>query len=247
MGGRRVSGGNSSEPRVSSFGVSDETTQTQPPPPTTDSPIAESPTEPELVAEMNAIVVSDSDSDSDLSSDESLELVIGEKVKIDSQTVATQAAAESKEGIEVKESEEQDYELESVLQARVIGGRISYFVKWVGFPMTESSWVASEDCNCRVLISDFHRDMIRARKGMEAKGMESAARRRAAIENVEFPGIAIPSRESISIEGCSCSDGVMSYVCRIGGRPATKVASDRVRAEYPVQLAEFLESRLSFG
>ena len=56
---------------------------------------------------------------------------------------------------EITDSGAPEYHVEKILQHRRRRGRSQYLVKWLGYPDTENSWVASHDLHAPDLLADF--------------------------------------------------------------------------------------------
>ena len=53
--------------------------------------------------------------------------------------------------------EGEEYKVEEVLNSQVRWGRLQYFVKWVGFPREENSWVSEKDMkHANKRVQEFH-------------------------------------------------------------------------------------------
>jgi hypothetical protein len=51
---------------------------------------------------------------------------------------------------------EEEYEVEEILDSKVIQGNLHYYVKWKGYPNSENSWIPAQNAHTPDLISDFH-------------------------------------------------------------------------------------------
>jgi transposase InsO family protein len=51
---------------------------------------------------------------------------------------------------------EEEYEVEEILDSKVIRGNLHYYVKWKGYPNSENSWIPAQNAHTPDLISDFH-------------------------------------------------------------------------------------------
>lgn len=52
---------------------------------------------------------------------------------------------------------EGDYEVEKVVDVRVLDGEVGYLVKWKGWSSESNSWVAAADMMCAELIDEFEK------------------------------------------------------------------------------------------
>lgn len=53
------------------------------------------------------------------------------------------------------------YEVEYIADFKMIQGERFYLVKWVGWPEEASTWEASCNLSCRILIKEFHEDFLK--------------------------------------------------------------------------------------
>lgn len=57
-----------------------------------------------------------------------------------------------------KSKRKRSYPVEQILKKRVKDGVVQYFIKWLGYPMEECSWVREENMECKLLIEKFEND-----------------------------------------------------------------------------------------
>lgn len=65
------------------------------------------------------------------------------------------------------------YTVEKILQKRVRGGKLEYFVKWKGYSSKENSWEPLKNFKCRALILAFEGMLKQIERKRKAK-MEQA-------------------------------------------------------------------------
>jgi hypothetical protein len=72
---------------------------------------------------------------------------------------------------------ELEYEVERVLLHRVVGRRMEFLVKWLGYSQEHNSWEPAEAIldNCQPLVSEYWTRKAKAKKG-QAKGGRSKSR-----------------------------------------------------------------------
>lgn len=77
-----------------------------------------------------------------------------------------------------EEMEEEEYEVEKVVDKRVVNGHVQYLLKWKNYPDTDNTWEVSEGLQCPELIAVFEKQVQEKRKskGSSSKRKESGAR-----------------------------------------------------------------------
>lgn len=74
--------------------------------------------------------------------------------------------------------EEEEYEVERVVDKRVINGHVQYLLKWKNYPDSENTWEASDGLQCPDLIAEFEKQVQEKKKnkGSSSKRKESSTR-----------------------------------------------------------------------
>lgn len=72
--------------------------------------------------------------------------------------------------------EEEEYEVEKVLDKKVVGGKVHYLLKWKNYPESDSTWEAQEGLQCPELIEEFENTLKEKKKAKSLKRKDSASR-----------------------------------------------------------------------
>lgn len=60
--------------------------------------------------------------------------------------------------------QEEEYEVEKILDKRTRNGKVEYFLKWLDYSESESTWEPEEYLNCEELIKDFEEKVKQEKK-----------------------------------------------------------------------------------
>ena len=118
-----------------------------------------------------------------------------------------------------KEEEDRLYEVEKIVDCKIVKGHLRYRIRWKGYSEEDDTWEKSEDTNCPDLIKEFHDGRI-----LEVN-MQSRKCRRPI---------------DVNIIDCVILNEQLFYLVQESGR-LNLCKSDFVRSHFPSQLIKFFE------
>jgi len=65
-----------------------------------------------------------------------------------------------KHEVNMTKSNEGEFDVEEVLDKRVVEGRVEYLLKWKGYTKDESTWEPMQHCNCTDLIAKYEDQVV---------------------------------------------------------------------------------------
>ena len=120
-----------------------------------------------------------------------------------------------------------DFVLESIIDHRIVNGKIEYFVQWKGFPQSESTWENEETLQkYKKIIQDYWKTCHKHKSSFEDKNSDNSKPFRI-FQMVKFHD---------QILFFCFKDGTHKYITK-----------DKMKAMYPQQLLDFYESHIQFS
>merc|ERR1712126_632040 len=138
----------------------------------------------------------------------------------------------SSDNSSAEDESEEEYKVEKVLDKRKTkGGKLEFLIKWEGYPDEDNTWEPEENCDCKELIEEFHKnyqDKMYAKKVIERPmGFD---------RGLEADRILDASTDS--------SGDMLFYVKWKGTEKADFVLAKDVKSKYPQLVIEYYEKNL---
>jgi len=159
----------------------------------------------------------------------------------------------------VEEEEEEEYSVEKVLDKRVRGGVVEYFLKWKGYGEEDNTWEPEANLDCPELIGGFEE----MRKKEEAEKKEETAKKKKrpipateeqpkkkqkkAVEEDNRPRGFDRGLDAEKIIGATDSSGELMFLMKWRGTDeADLVPARQANTRCPQVVIKFYEERLTW-
>jgi len=154
------------------------------------------------------------------------------------------------------EEEEEEYSVEKILDRRVRGGRVEYYLKWKGYGDEDNTWEPEANLECPELIADFEdkRKAEEARKKEEKEkkrkstaGVDDAKKKKKSVEEDTRPRGFERGLEAERIIGATDSSGELMFLMKWRGTDeADLVPARQANLRCPQIVIRFYEERLTW-
>merc|ERR1712212_552088 len=161
-------------------------------------------------------------------------------------------------GAEVEE-EEEEYSVEKVLDKRIRGGVVEYFLKWKGYGEEDNTWEPEANLDCPELIEAFEvarkkeeekkeEAKKKKRPSSVAPGEESAKKKpKKAVEEDNRPRGFDRGLDAEKIIGATDSSGELMFLMKWRGTDeADLVPARQANVRCPQVVIKFYEERLTW-
>merc|ERR1712212_791668 len=145
-------------------------------------------------------------------------------------------------GAEVEE-EEEEYSVEKVLDKRIRGGVVEYYLKWKGYGEEDNTWEPEANLDCPELIEAFEV----ARKKEEEKKEEAKKKAKKPVEEDNRPRGFDRGLDAEKIIGATDSSGELMFLMKWRGTDeADLVPARQANTRCPQVVIKFYEERLTW-
>ncbi|XP_075144906.1 heterochromatin Protein 1c [Haematobia irritans] len=104
------------------------------------------------------------------------------------------------------QSKETGFVVEKIVDKRITAeGKVEYFIKWRGYPMSENTWEPEENCDCPSIIQKFEESRAKSKKRGEKKPKVEE------IEKLRSYDRGLPIEQ---IVGATDANGEVSYLVK---------------------------------
>ena len=142
---------------------------------------------------------------------------------------------------DISDSEEEVYDVERILNDRVVNGRKEYFIKWVGYPDEDNTWEDAKNIFSPELLEEYEQEKKKAKAAAKPKGKQAAKPAFKVVVTNEWDdkikkiiGVFKDDKSGLQVEYVTC-DGKKGVAPR-----------ETIHVKAPIKLLEFYEENLSF-
>ena len=150
------------------------------------------------------------------------------------------------------ESEDEEiYSVEKIVDKRIVGGKVEYFLKWKGFGSADNTWEPEENLDCSNLIEEFERNLKAKKVKIEQPKL---------LGEGKSPTKAIPTSSEIDekigfargldperIIGATEQDGNIIFLIKWKGSDENDlVPASEANIKCPQVVIKFYESKLTW-
>nr|CAB3228082.1 chromobox protein homolog 1-like [Phallusia mammillata] len=154
------------------------------------------------------------------------------------------------------EQEGDEYEVERVVDKKIVKGKIQYLIKWKGFSDSDNTWEPDDNLDCPDLIADFENKASKDKKPKDGAKVDDkkrkltekteSAKKSRISEELRPRGFARGLNPE-KIIGATDSGGQLTFLMKWeGSDEADLVASEEANIKCPQVVIKFYEERLTW-
>jgi len=161
--------------------------------------------------------------------------------------------------VESEEEQEEEYVVEKIIKKRIAkGGKVEYYLKWVGYGEDDNTWEPKDNLDCPELIEKFEKDLKEESKD-EEKSSDKSKKRKAestdatpkqkkkAVEEDNRPRGFDRGLDAERIIGATDSSGELMFLMKWKGTDeADLVPARQANVRCPQTVIGFYEERLTW-
>lgn len=159
---------------------------------------------------------------------------------------------------------EEEFVVEKILDKKIVGGKVHYYLKWKGFDEDENSWEPEDNLDCPELIAEFEKQWKMKQEKKKEKTKQKAVeplndekkKKRKTTEVTKPEPKSEPMKASgfdrglkpERIIGATDSSGELMFLMKwVGTEEADLVRSADARQKCPQLIIEFYEKHLTWN
>lgn len=157
----------------------------------------------------------------------------------------------SKKKSSVKQEEPEAYTVEKILDKRISGGKVEYFLKWKGYPDSENTWEPEGNLDCPDMIKEFEDNLKKKKEGgvdkkRKPSDNDSDPPAKKKVEE-ERPRGFDRKLEPDRIIGATDSSGELMFLIKWKGCDEADLVSSKIaNVKCPQTVIKFYEERLTW-
>ncbi len=145
-------------------------------------------------------------------------------------------------------SDENIYDVEKIINDRVINGKIQYLIKWVGYPDSENTWEDEENVLSKDLVENYKKEKIKKKKRSYMKRSEKNSMKK--LKSGEL-GLKITNEWNSTIKEVLCvfkDDEEKLQVIYVNTDNSKGIAPvEEIHIKAPLKLLKFYEKNITFA
>ncbi|XP_014670756.1 PREDICTED: chromobox protein homolog 1-like [Priapulus caudatus] len=159
--------------------------------------------------------------------------------------------------VDADEEQEEEYEVEKILDKRIRGGKIEYFIKWKNYGDEDDTWEPEANLDCEDLMKEFERklkekkekekDKDKKRKTSDDGDKLKAKKKKMEEEDSSKPRGFARGLQPERIIGATDSSGELMFLMKWkGSDEADLVPARQANIKCPQVVIKFYEERLTW-
>jgi len=162
--------------------------------------------------------------------------------------------------VQTEEEPAEEFEVEEIVQKKVLKGKTQYLIKWKGYDHGDNTWEPEENLDCPAMIKEYERKAAEKNKPATEKATEEKKRKQK--DSTEKSEISTSKRtktegekprgfqrklEPEKIVGATDSGGQLTFLMKWhGSDEADLVPSEEANDKCPQIVIKFYEERLTW-
>ncbi|CAG9805914.1 unnamed protein product [Chironomus riparius] len=149
-----------------------------------------------------------------------------------------------------KDEPQEEYSVEKVLQKRIRGGKVEYYLKWKGYSDADNTWEPEENLDCPELIAAFEESQRKkeaaaaeAKKRKTTEALDTSKSKKKSDRKEGFDRGLLPER----IIGATDTSGELMFLMKWKDTDeADLVPAKQANVKCPQIVIQFYEERLTW-